>query len=93
VVEALSNIQRLVRVKHYGAAMEQAYYVLSDSCFYLPLHSAIGDVLLQEGNISAALEKYNMVARSYEIRGEPRRSISLFRKVTDLSLWIWRVLT
>lgn len=85
VVEALSSIQRLARAGKFGAAMEQAYYALHTSCFYLPLHSAIGDVLLQEGNIDAALEKYSTVARSYEIRGEPRRAISLYRKIADLS--------
>jgi tetratricopeptide (TPR) repeat protein len=85
VVDALSSLQQLTRKGKYNAAMEQAFHALRTAPFYLPLHVAIGDVLLQEGQFGPALDKFNTVARSYEIRGETNRAISLYRKIADLS--------
>jgi len=85
IVEALSGVQKLARANKFQAALDEAFYILSSAPFYLPLHVTIGDLLLQEGIINAALEKYSTVARSYAVRGEANRSILLYRKISDLS--------
>jgi len=85
IVEALSGVQKLARANKFQAALDEAFYILSSAPFYLPLHVTIGDLLLQEGIINAALEKYSTVARSYAVRGEANRSIILYRKISDLS--------
>jgi tetratricopeptide (TPR) repeat protein len=85
IVEALAGVQKLIQSQKLRAAMEEAFHVLSSAPFYLPLHTTIADLLLQQGQINAALEKYATVARSYEVRGEVNRSISLYRKIADLS--------
>ena len=85
IVEALTGVQKLARANKYQAAIEEAFYVLSTAPFYLPLHVTIADLLLQQGQINAALDKYSIVARSYTVRGESNRSIILYRKIADLS--------
>lgn len=85
IVEAQTNIQRLFRNAKYVAAMEEAYYALKYSSTYLPLHVLMGDILLQQGQFASAVDKYRTVARTYEIRGESPRAISLYRKIADLS--------
>jgi tetratricopeptide (TPR) repeat protein len=85
IVEALGKIQRLARSGKTNAAMEEAFFVLESAIFYLPLHVLMGDILLQQGKFTAALEKLNTAARSYQIRGELGRAISLYRRIADLS--------
>ena len=85
IVEALKGVQKWAQAEKYQAAIEEAFYVLSTAPFYLPLHVTIGDLLLKQGLINSALEKYSTVARSYAVRGESNRSIILYRKIADLS--------
>jgi tetratricopeptide (TPR) repeat protein len=85
IVESLGKIQRLARKGKTYAAMEEAFFTLRSAAFYLPLHVQIGDILLQQGQFNAALDKFNTVARSYEIRGEVNRAIGMYRRISDLS--------
>lgn len=85
VVDALASIRRLLRSGKTRAAMEDAYAALHMAPLYLPLHILIGDILLQQGQFQAALEKFAMAARNYEARGELHRAILLYRRIADLS--------
>lgn len=65
--------------------MEEAYYALKFAPTYLPLHICIGDLLVQENHIPEAVLKYSIVAKSYSIRGETNRAISLLKRVSELA--------
>ena len=85
LVESLSKVNQLARSAKLGSAMEEAYYALKYAPSYLPLHVCIGDLLVQEGRIEDAVTKYNIVAKSYNVRGETSRAISIFKRVTELN--------
>ncbi len=85
VLEALQNINQLARRGFLRSAMEEAYFAISFAPNYLPLHTLVGDLLVQGNRLEAAVEKYKMVARSYEIRGESDQATRVLRKVVEMS--------
>jgi tetratricopeptide (TPR) repeat protein len=84
VVEMLGHIHKMAREGHYRHAMEEAFMALQYAPTYLPLHTFIGDILIQQELIPEAITKFNTVARSYTSRGEAGRSIELYRRITEL---------
>lgn len=85
LVESLSKVNQLARSNKLLTAMEEAYYALKFAPTYLPLHICIGDLLIQENRIPEAVLKYSIVAKSYSVRGEANRAISLLKRVTELN--------
>ncbi len=85
LVESLSKVNQLARANKLLTAMEEALYALKYAPTYLPLHVCIGDLLVQEGRITEAIEKFSIIARCYNVRGEVNRAISLLKRVTELN--------
>jgi tetratricopeptide (TPR) repeat protein len=85
LVESLAKVNQLARANKLLSAMEEAYYALKFAPTYLPLHVCIGDLLVQENYIPDAVLKYSIVAKSYSIRGETNRAISLLKRVSELA--------
>src|SRR4030043_2199710 len=85
IVESLAKVNQLARANKLPSAMEEAYYALKFAPTYLPLYVCIGDLLAQEKRIPEAVLKYSITAKSYSIRGEVNRAISLFRRVSELA--------
>jgi tetratricopeptide (TPR) repeat protein len=85
LVESLSKVNQLAHANKLMTAMEEALYALKFAPTYLPLHVCIGDLLIQEGRIPEAIDKFSIVARSYRVRGEFNRAISLLKRVTELN--------
>jgi len=85
LVESLAKVNQLARANKLLSAMEEAYYALKYAPSYLPLHVCIGDLLVQENHIPEAVLKYSIVAKSYNLRGETNRAISLLRRVSELT--------
>jgi len=85
VVEALAEVRHLVQQGKNRSAMEEAYRALTIAPTYLPLHIQIGEILIYEGHISEAIEKFLLVARLYTIRGDSPQAIHLLTRVTRLA--------
>jgi tetratricopeptide (TPR) repeat protein len=85
LVESLAKVNQLARSNKLLSAMEEAYYALKLAPTYLPLHICIGDLLLQENRVPEAVLKYSIVAKSYSVRGETNRAISLLKRVCELN--------
>jgi tetratricopeptide (TPR) repeat protein len=85
VVEMFTSIKQLARAGNFRTAMEEAFYALQFAPTYLPLHTFIGDLLLQENRVQEAVEKFTIVAKCYNIRGETARGISILNRVISLS--------
>ncbi len=85
LVESLAKINQLARANKLLSAMEEAYYALKFAPTYLPLHTCIGDLLIQENRLPEAIDKYSIVARSYSVRGESARAINILQRVCDLN--------
>ncbi len=85
VVTAMSSVRNLAREGRLQAAIEEALFALEEAPTYLPLHIAIGDLLVTGNQIQGAIDKFKVVARSYSVRGETGRAIDMFRRVIDMS--------
>ena len=85
VVDMLTRIHELARSGYYRIAMEEAFSAIQHAPTYLPLHTFMGEMLMQQDRVPEAITKFNTVARAYSSRGEAARSIGLFRRITELA--------
>ncbi len=85
VIELMVWIKQLASEGKYRTAMEEAYHALTFAPFYLPLHIQMGEILISQGRIMEAVEKFILVANAYNIRGETIQAINLLRRVTKLA--------
>ncbi len=85
VVDSLAQVRKLVSQGKLRAAMEEAFAAITYAPAYLPLHIQIGDILITQGRVQEAVEKYRQVARLYQIRGEMPQAIRLLNKVAKLA--------
>jgi tetratricopeptide (TPR) repeat protein len=85
VIEAMSNVHKMVRAGQFRSAMEEAYYSLQYAPTYLPLHILISDILIEDENIPDAIAKLSVVAHAYGVRGESAQATKILRKVIQLS--------
>ena len=85
VIESISRIHQLARGGSLRSAMDEAYDAVQHAPTYLPLHSLMGELLLQEGRQPDAIAKFSVVARAYGVRGEVNQATKLLRRVIQLS--------
>jgi tetratricopeptide (TPR) repeat protein len=65
--------------------MDEAYDAVQRAPTYLPLHTLMGDLLIQEGREQDAIAKFSVVAHAYGVRGEVNQSTKLLRRVIALA--------
>jgi tetratricopeptide (TPR) repeat protein len=85
VVEAQASIRRLAAQNKTRSAMEVAFNALEAAPTYLPLHVHMGELLIQEGRVQDAVEKFMLVATLYTLRGEADQAIRLLTRVTQMA--------
>lgn len=85
VLESMNRINQLARMGNLRSAMDEAYDALQQAPIYLPLHTIMGDLLVQEGRTADAITKFSVVAHSYSVRGEVLQATKLLRRIIQLS--------
>ena len=85
VLGAMSRVHGLARKGYMRSAMDEAFQAISYAPTYLPLHSLIGDLLIQDGRTDDAIAKFSMIAESYGVRGEAGQSTIVLRKIIKLA--------
>jgi tetratricopeptide (TPR) repeat protein len=85
VLESINYIHTLARSGRLRSAMDAAFEALAFAPQYLPLHTLMGDLLVQEGRPPEAIAKYTTVAQAYSVRGEPNQATKLLRRVIELA--------
>ena len=85
VLESINRIHQLARQGLMRSAMDEAYDAVQHAPTYLPLHTLMGDLLVQEGRTQDAIEKYEVVAHAYGMRGEVNQATKLLRRVIQIA--------
>jgi len=85
VLESINRVHQLARAGSMRAAMDQAFDAVQRAPTYLPLHTLMGDLLVQEGRTQDAIAKYGVVAHAYGVRGEVGQATTLLRRVIQLA--------
>jgi tetratricopeptide (TPR) repeat protein len=81
VIDSVSRVRSLAKSGFFRTAMEEAFEALRFAPSYLPLHSLIGDLLVEDGRLPDAITKYTVVAQSYSARGESTQAVTLLRRI------------
>lgn len=85
VIEAIGKVHQLARSGRLRSAMDEAFHSLKYAPTYLPLHTLIGDLLIQEGRTQDAITKYTVVAQAYSVRGEANQAVNLLRRIVQVA--------
>ena len=85
VIELINLIHQLARAGKLRSAMDEAFDAVQHAPTYLPLHTLMGDLLIQEGRSQEAIAKFTVVAHSYGVRGEVGQASKLLRRIIQLS--------
>ena len=85
VLGAMTRVHEMARAGRMRTAMDEAFEAIAYAPTYLPLHSLIGDLLVQQDRKEDAIAKYNVVAEAYGIRGEAHQASVFLRKIIQLS--------
>ncbi|WP_119067571.1 tetratricopeptide repeat protein [Aggregatilinea lenta] len=85
ITEGLNLIDAYVRNGLFNLAMDQAHYMLESAPDYLPLHWRIGQILLERDNIQGAINKYNLVAKTYLVRGDKERATEILQEALKVA--------
>jgi tetratricopeptide (TPR) repeat protein len=81
VIDSIGKVRSLAKAGYLRTAMDEAFEALKYAPSYLPLHSLIGDLLIQEGRTQDAISKYTVVAQAYSTRGEIPQAVDLLRRI------------
>lgn len=82
---SVSKIDRFIRQGLLTLAMDEAHRAVEFSPFYLPVHIRMAEIMMREGRVRQAISKYNVVARSYMVRGEHERAASILSEVLEMA--------
>ena len=85
VIDAIGRVRQLARSGHFRTAMDEAFESFKYAPAYLPLHTLVGDLLIQDGRMQDAITKFAVVAQTYSARGESAQAIKMLRRIIELA--------
>jgi tetratricopeptide (TPR) repeat protein len=85
LTEAVSRIDRYIRQNLFTLAMDEAHRAVEFSAFYLPVHVRMAEIMMREGRVRQAINKYNVIAKTYLVRGENDRAASILSEVLEMA--------
>jgi len=85
VIESINRVHQLARLGSLRSAMDEAFDAVQHAPAYLPLHTLMGDLLIQEGRDPEAIAKFTVVAHAYSIRGEVAQATKLLRRIIQIA--------
>jgi len=85
VIESINRVHQLARLGSLRSAMDEAFDAVRHAPTYLPLHTLMGDLLIQEGRNPDAIAKFTVVAHAYSVRGEVAQATKLLRRIIQIA--------
>lgn len=85
LTEAVATIDRYLRRGQLTLAMDEAHRVVEFSPNYLPIHTRMAEIMMREGRLRQAIQKYNVIAKTYLARGENDRAAGILTEVLQLA--------
>ena len=85
LTQSVSAIDRYLRQSLYTLALDEAHYALEYAPNYLPIHVRMAEIMMREGRVRQAINKYNIVAKTYMVRGENDRAASILGEVLEMA--------
>jgi tetratricopeptide (TPR) repeat protein len=85
LASTVAHIDTYIRQGLLTLAMDEAHSAVEASPYYLPVHVRQAEILMREGRLRQAIEKYNTVARAYMSRDENDRAASILYEVLEMA--------
>ena len=85
LTEAISRIDRYYRQNLLTLAMEEAHHAIEVSPHYLPVHTRMAEIMMRDGRLRQAINKYTVIAKTYLVRGEFDRSSAILTQVLQMA--------
>jgi tetratricopeptide (TPR) repeat protein len=85
LTEAISRIDRYYRQNLLTLAMDEAHHAIEVSPHYLPVHTRMAEIMMREGRLRQAINKYTVIAKTYLVRGEYDRSSAILTQVLQMA--------
>lgn len=85
VLGAITRVHELARSGYMRSAMDEAFQAVCFAPNYLPLHSLIGNLLIQDDRNEEAIAKFAVIADSYSVRGEASQATAYLQKIIQLA--------
>ena len=85
VIETIGRVRTLAQAGHLRSAMDEAFESFKYAPTYLPLHTLVGDLLIQDGRTQDAIAKYTVVAEAYSVRGEAAQAVKILRRIVQVA--------
>lgn len=85
LTEAISRIDRYYRQNLLTLAMDEAHHAIEVSPHYLPVHTRMAEIMMREGRLRQAINKYTAIAKTYLVRGEYDRSSAILTQVLQMA--------
>lgn len=85
LADSVARIDRYIREGRLVLAMDEAHQAVEQAPNYLPAHVRMAEIMVKEGRLRQAINKYYIVARVYLIREEYDRAASVLSEVLDMA--------
>jgi tetratricopeptide (TPR) repeat protein len=85
VLESLYLSQEHARRNMLDTAIEEVYRAISLSPEYLPAHIQLGELLVRQDRIDAAVAKLAAVGDTFRIRGDVGSAINMYERIVQIS--------
>jgi len=85
VLESIGLSREYVRRGLFYSAMEECHFALESTPGYLPIHRQLGEVSLQMGKTEDAVEKFVVIADTYQARGAARQAAAMYERALKLA--------
>ncbi|MBW4436681.1 MAG: tetratricopeptide repeat protein [Pleurocapsa minor GSE-CHR-MK-17-07R] len=83
LTESVTLIDRYMRQGLFVLAMDEAHRAVEFSPTYLPVHIRMAEIMMREGRVRQAIQKYNAVAKTFMARGENDRAMGILAEVLE----------
>jgi tetratricopeptide (TPR) repeat protein len=84
-MRGMSQIQEFLKQDMLFTALEECFWVIQQAPYYLPLHLHMADILIREGKLEEAVQKYTTISETYRVRGELARAIAVYGKALEVA--------
>ncbi len=85
ITVSVSLIDRYLRQGMLTLAMDEAHHAVEFAPAYLPVHVRMAEIMMREGRVRQAINKYNVVAKTYMVRSENDRAASILGEVLEMA--------
>ncbi|MEP7289460.1 MAG: tetratricopeptide repeat protein, partial [Chloroflexota bacterium] len=80
-VEMVRQIDGYIKQGLLTLAMDEAFLVIEKEPTFLPVHQRVAQILMEEGKIQSAINKYNIIANSFLARDDTARAAEILNEV------------